>query len=121
MAYSALNTSTFAISIVTSDTVGKAPTNTIATNIYVAGVQLEDETFATSYIPTTSIVTRAADALEEVATPLPSMSNALGSSVTTSHIGLEATGTETASMSRLEVHASPGTNLHWGAELIFTT
>ena len=82
---------------------------------------MEDGTFATSYIPTDAgPVTRAADDLEEVATPYPSMSDALGSGVTTNHIGIPINGTETAAMSRLHVEASPGT-LNWGAELLFTS
>ncbi len=82
---------------------------------------MEDGAVATSYIPTgATAVTRAADTLEEVATSYPSMSDALGSGVTTSHIGLPINGAETAAMSRLRVDASPGA-LDWGAELLFTT
>ena len=67
MTYSVANMSTFAISIISSDTSIKGVTNTLATNIYVAGVQIEEGSFATSYTPTTNIVTRAAD----VYTPRP--------------------------------------------------
>jgi hypothetical protein len=63
---------------------------------------MEEGPFATSYIPTASTgATRAADDFEEVLTPYPSMSDALGSGVTTGHIGLPINGAETPAMFRL--------------------
>ncbi len=111
----------FALFMVSSATSQRAEVNTLSTNIYIAGAQVEAGTLVSSYIPTGATpATRAADGLEEVATPYPSMSDVLDSGVATSHIGLPINGAETTVMSRLQVEASPGT-LNWGAELIFTS
>jgi hypothetical protein len=62
MTYSASNTSTFAIGIVSSTTVGKGVVTTLNTSIYAAGAQMEEGSFATSYIPTINApATRAGD------------------------------------------------------------
>jgi hypothetical protein len=47
------------------------------------------------------------------------MSDALGSGITTSHIGYRLAGAETAAMSQLEVEALAGGVENWGAELFF--
>ena len=52
--------SQLALSLLTC-TVGKAVVKALAANIYVAGVQIEEGSFATSYIPTTNAVTRGKD------------------------------------------------------------
>ena len=107
--------------MVSSATSPRAEVNTLSTNIKIAGAQVEASTSVSSYIPTAATaVTPAADTLEEVATTYPSMSDALGSGVTTSHIGLPINGAETAAVSRLQVEVTPGP-LNWGAELLFTT
>jgi hypothetical protein len=68
---------------------------------------MEDVIFATSYIPTgAAAVTRAADDFQEVETPFPITSDALGSGVTTSHIGHPLSGAECAAMSRLNIEAA---------------
>jgi len=112
---------TLVVAIVTSASAVRAQANPLTTSIYVAGIQMEEGTNATSYIPTGATqITRAADGLEEVASPYPSMSDACGSCVTTNHIGLPINGAETAAMSSLQFEASPGA-LDWGAELLFTS
>jgi len=52
--------STMSIFLATSDTSPLAESNTFNTSIYIAGAQIEEGTFATSYIlTTTAAVTRA--------------------------------------------------------------
>jgi hypothetical protein len=94
----------------------------LATTIYVAAPQKEPgATFATSYIPTTTAaVTRAADDYEEVDTPFPDTSDALGSGIPTSYIGHSLSGAECAAVSRLNIKA-PGALKDWGGELLFTS
>jgi hypothetical protein len=75
----------FIIDIVSSSTAPRAEVNTLNTSIYAVSAQMEEGGIATSYIPTTTApVTRAADDFQEVETPFPSMSDALGFGVTTS-------------------------------------
>jgi hypothetical protein len=107
------------IGIVSSTTSIRAEVNTLNTTIYVAGVQMEEGGLPTSYISTAATgASRAADDFEEVLTPFTSMSDALGSGVTTSHIGHPLSGTECAAMARLNIKA-PTTLRDWGRELIF--
>ena len=82
---------------------------------------MEEGTLPTSYIPTAATpATRAADDFEEVDTLFPSTSDALGSGITSSHIGHPLSGAECAAMSRLNIEAA-GTLRDWGAELLFTS
>jgi hypothetical protein len=82
---------------------------------------MEEGSLATSYIPTgAAVVTRAADDFEEVLTPFPSTSDALGIGITSSHIGHPLSGAECAAMSRLNVEGPAGLR-DWGAELLFTS
>jgi len=69
---------------------------------------------------TTAAVTRAVEDFEEVDSPIPSMSDALGSGITTSHIGHLLYGAECTVMSRLNIEA-PVPLRDSGGELIFTT
>ncbi len=86
--------------LVSSATSVRGESNTLFTNIYIAGPQMEACATVSTYIPTgAAAVTRAADDFEEVLTPFPSMSDALGSGVTTSHIGHPLSGAECAAMS----------------------
>ena len=75
----------------------------LAMTIYVAAPQKEpDATIATSYIPIINApVTRAANDYEEVDTAFPNTSHALGSGITTGHIGHPLFGAECSLMSRL--------------------
>ncbi len=80
---------------------------------------MEEGATASTYIPTTTAtVTRAVEDFEEVLTPFPSMSDALGSGVTTSHIGHPLSDVECAAMSRLNIEAAWALR-DWGGELIF--
>jgi hypothetical protein len=51
-------------------------------------------------------MTRAADDFQEVDTPFPSMSDALGSGITTGHIGHPLSGAECAAMAMLNNEAA---------------
>jgi len=93
--------------------------SSLATSICVAGLQMEEGATASTYIPTTTaIVTRAVEDFEEVLTPFLSISDALDSGVTTSHVGHPLSGAESAAISRLNIEAV-GTLRDWGGELIF--
>jgi hypothetical protein len=99
----------------------RGESNTLTTNIYVAGPQVEDGTFATSYILTrATTVTRAVDDFDEVLTPFPCMSDTLGSGITTIHIVHPLSGAECAAMSWLNIEG-PTALRDWGAELLFTS
>jgi hypothetical protein len=128
MTYTSTTVTGFNIGIVLSATSIRAESNTLDTNIYAVGGQIEAGAFATSYISTTEIaissVTRAADGFRDAETPFSSMSDALapggGSGITTGHIGHPLSGAECAAMSRLNIEAA-GTLRAWGAELLFTS
>ncbi len=120
MTSSSTTATPFVIFMVNSATSPRVETNTLTTSTYVAGAQAEAGVSATSYIPTTTAaVTRAADDFEEVSRTFPSNSDLFGSGVTTSHIGHQLAGAETAAMSSLEVEAPADGVEHWSGELIF--
>ncbi len=64
MTYTSTTVTAFNIGIVSSATSIRAEANTLDTNLYAVGGQIETDTFASSYISTTSTtssVTRAGD------------------------------------------------------------
>ena len=81
---------------------------------------MEEGTFATSCIPTTTTgVTRAADVFCEVEIPYPAQLDLLGAAMTRGHVGLPLASGESAGMARLG--AKGGGLREWGGELLFVS
>jgi hypothetical protein len=109
MLYASSTAAATVIGIMTSATSIRAEVSTLNTTIYATGAQIEESPFATSYTPaTTAAVMRAGEDFEEILKPYMSMSDILGSGVTTSHIELPVDGADTAAMSSLQVETPPG-------------
>jgi hypothetical protein len=78
----------------------------LTTYIFCAAPQVEEGTFARSYIPTPSDACRAANDFQEVDAPFPITSDTLGSGITTSHIEHPLSGAECAATFRLNIEAT---------------
>jgi hypothetical protein len=109
----------FGIGIVPSATTARIVAITLTMSIFCAALQVEEGTFATSYIPTTVPVTRAATGFQEVETSYPAQLDLLGAAVTRGLIGLPLASGETAGMARLG--ADGGGLKEWGGELLFVS